>query len=351
MSEKSKTVLELANHVNGNVIGDGEIKIKRVASLQSARTGDITFIEDLKNLSSAKETKASCLITPTGANVEASCSMIEVAKPKLAFALIAAVLHPQKQNTPAIHPTAIIAESARVDSSAYVGAYVCIGENSTIGAKAQIYSGVRIGDNVRVGDDCILHTNVVLYDNVTLGNRVILHAGVVIGADGFGYVRAADGYHKFPQIGTVTIEDDVEIGANTCIDRGALGETRIGKGTKIDNLVQVAHNVSIGERVVIASQTGISGSTIIESDAVIGGQVGMGDHAIVKSGAIIGSKAGVLPGKIVRAGVWWGVPVIPLEQYKKLNAHFRGLPKLKDEVDELKKEIEELKKQNELTNQ
>lgn len=342
MNDKSKTVFELAQHVSGNVIGDGEIEIERVASLESANEGDITFLEDLKNISSAKETKASCLIIPTGANVEASCSLIEVAKPKLAFALIAAVLHPQKRNASAIHPTAIIAESAKVDSSAYIGPYVCVGENSTIGANAQIYSGARIGDNVRIGDDSILHSNVVLYDNVTLGNRVILHAGVVVGADGFGYVRDAGGYHKFPQIGTVTIEDDVEIGANACIDRGALGETRIGKGTKIDNLVQVAHNVSIGERVVIASQTGISGSTIIESDAVIGGQVGMGDHATVKSGAIIGSKAGVLPGKIVRAGVWWGVPVIPLEQYKRLNAHFRGLPKLKDEVDELKTQLEKL---------
>lgn len=340
MSEKS--VNELAQLVNGNVFGNDKIKIKRVASIESAAEGEITFIEDLKNLSSAKETKASCLIVPAGTSIEAGCSLIEVAKPKLAFAKIAAVLHPQKQNVPAIHPTAIVAETAIVYETAYIGAYVVIGEHSIIGDGAQIYSGVRVGDNVRIGDDCVLRPNVVLYDNVTLGNRVILHAGVVVGADGFGYVRDADGYHKFPQIGRVVIEDDVEIGANSCIDRGALGETRIGKGTKIDNLVQVAHNVSIGERVVIASQTGISGSTIIESDAVIGGQVGMGDHAVVKSGAVIGSKAGVLPGKIVRAGVWWGVPVVPLEQYKRLNAHFRGLPKMKDEIDELKDKLKEL---------
>lgn len=338
-----KTVAELALLVEGNVIGEDGVRIKRVASLESANEGDITFIEDMKNALAAKETKASCLIVPTGENIKASCSLIEVTKPKLAFAQIAALLHPQKQNAPAIHPTAIVAESAKIDSTAYIGAFVCIGENSVIGANAQIYSGVRIGDNVHVGDDCILHPNTVLYDNVTLENRVILHAGVVLGADGFGYVRGSESYHKFPQVGIVVIEDDVEIGANTCVDRGALGETRIGKGTKIDNLVQVAHNVQIGERVVIASQTGISGSTIIESDAVIGGQVGMGDHAVVKSGAIIGSKAGILPGKIVRAGVWWGVPVVPLEQYKKLNAHFRGLPKMKDEIDELKKQIEELR--------
>lgn len=338
-----KTVAEIALLVNGIVIGEDGVRIKRVASLESANEGDITFIEDLKNALAAKETKASCLIVPAGENIKASCSLIEVAKPKLAFAQIAAVLHPQKQNSASIHPTAIIAESAKIDSTAFIGAYVCVGENSIIGVSTQIYSGVRIGDNVCVGDDCILHPNVILYDNATLENRVILHAGVVVGSDGFGYVRDDFGYHKFPQIGTVVIEDDVEIGSNTCVDRGALGETRIGKGTKIDNLVQVAHNVQIGERVVIASQTGISGSTVIESDAVIGGQVGMGDHAVVKSGAIIGSKAGILPGKIVRAGVWWGVPVVPLEQYKKLNAHFRGLPKMKDEIDELKKQIAELK--------
>jgi UDP-3-O-[3-hydroxymyristoyl] glucosamine N-acyltransferase len=173
---------------------------------------------------------------------------------------------------------------------------------------------------------------------------VILHAGVVIGADGFGYVRSDEGYVKFPQVGTVVIEDDVEIGANSCIDRGALGRTRIGYGTKIDNLVQIAHNVDIGERVIIAAQTGISGSTVIEDDAVIGGQVGMGDHARVQSGAIIGSQAGVLPGKIVRPGVWWGTPVQRLDEYKRLNAHVNKLPQLREEVKELRRELDELKK-------
>jgi UDP-3-O-[3-hydroxymyristoyl] glucosamine N-acyltransferase len=172
---------------------------------------------------------------------------------------------------------------------------------------------------------------------------VVLHAGVVVGADGFGYVRDPAGvYHKFPQVGTVVIEDDVEVGANSCIDRGALGTTRVGRGTKIDNLVQVGHNVEIGERVVIAAQTGISGSTVIESDAVIGGQVGFGDHARVQSGAVIGSQAGVLPGKIVRPGVWWGTPVQPLEEYKRLNALWGRLPRMREEIQELKRQLKEL---------
>ncbi len=184
----------------------------------------------------------------------------------------------------------------------------------------------------------------MIYENASIGNRVKLHAGAIIGADGFGFVRdGANGYVKFPQIGTVVIEDDVEIGANACVDRGSLGITLIGKGTKIDNLVQIAHNVEIGERVIIASQTGISGSTVIEDDCVIGGQVGFGDHARVLSGAIIGSKAGVLPGKIVRAGIWWGVPVQPLDEYKRQNAYVKSLPRLREEIKELKKQIKELK--------
>jgi UDP-3-O-[3-hydroxymyristoyl] glucosamine N-acyltransferase len=202
---------------------------------------------------------------------------------------------------------------------------------------------VSVGERVTVGRECVLHPNVVLYDGVTLGDRVVLHACVVVGADGFGYVRDPEGvYHKFPQVGTVVIEDDAEVGANSCVDRGALGATRIGRGSKIDNLVQIGHNVEIGERVVIAAQTGISGSTVIESDAVIGGQVGFGDHARVQRGAVIGSQAGVLPGKIVRPGVWWGTPVQPLEEYKRLNALRLRLPRMREEITELKRQLKEL---------
>jgi UDP-3-O-[3-hydroxymyristoyl] glucosamine N-acyltransferase len=190
----------------------------------------------------------------------------------------------------------------------------------------------------------LIHPNVFLEDGVTIGDRVVLHAGVVIGADGFGYVRGETGYHKFPQIGTVTIEDDVELGANTCVDRAALGRTRIGRGTKIDNMVHVGHNCDIGERVVIAAQTGISGSVIIEDDCVIGGQVGFGDHIRVQSGAIIGSKAGILPGKIVRPGVWWGIPIQPLDEYKRLNAHISRLPHVRKEIKELTKRVTELER-------
>lgn len=338
-----KTVAELAAHVGGRVRGRAEVIIKRVAALESAAEGDIAFVEDSRLLESAGRSHASCIIIPLGKEVDAPC-LIEAARPKLAFAQIAELLHPAKRFAPFRHPTAVIAESAEVDESVHIGAHVSIGERTRIGAGAQVYAGVRLGDDVTVGRDSVLYPNVVLYDRVTIGDRVVLHAGVVIGADGFGYVPDEENRrHKFPQIGTVLIEDDVEIGAGSCVDRGALGVTRIGRSTKIDNLVQIAHNVEIGERVVIAAQTGISGSTVIEDDAVIGGQVGMGDHARVERGAIIGSKAGVLPGKIVRRGsVVWGIPVRPLDEYKRLNAHWGRLPETRAQVEELRRQMKEV---------
>ena len=338
------TVAALAAYVGGEFVGDGALKIARVADLESAARGEIAFVEDTKHFENARNSKASCLIVPAAAAAELVGTQISVKNPKLAFAQIAALLHPPKKRQPEIHSSAIIAASAQIGDDVFIGASVCIGENSSIGDGTHIRMGTKIGDNVRVGANCVLHPNVFLEDNVTIGNKVILHAGVVIGTDGFGYVRAAESYVKFPQIGTVVIEDEVEIGANSCVDRAALGETRIGQGTKIDNLVQIAHNVSIGKRVVIAAQTGVSGSSVIENDAVIGGQVGMGDHVRVLSGAIIGSKAGVLPGKIVRAGTWWGVPVQPLDEYKRQNAHVKALPRLRDEVKQLSERLLEIEK-------
>jgi UDP-3-O-[3-hydroxymyristoyl] glucosamine N-acyltransferase len=333
------TITEIAEFLQGNLDGQGSTEISRVASFEKAQTGEIAFLEKTETTA---QTNASCLIVPENFNKNLSISVIKVKNPKLAFAKIAAVLHPPKKRANFTHESAVISASASLGKDLFIGAFVTIGENSEIGDGTQIRSGAKIGDNVKIGENCVLHPNVLIEDNCRIGNNTILHCGVVVGADGFGYVRdGANGYIKFPQIGTVSIGDNVEIGANTCVDRGALGETRIGSGTKIDNLVQIAHNVQIGERVVIASQTGISGSTVIEDDCVIGGQVGFGDHATVKSGAIIGSQAGILPGKIVREGVWWGTPVQPLDEYKRQNAHVKGLGRLKEEVKELKKQIKE----------
>jgi UDP-3-O-[3-hydroxymyristoyl] glucosamine N-acyltransferase len=334
---------ELAALVGGRVVGDAGARVVRVASLASACEGDLTFVEDEKFFESARASRASVVIAPEGAGLEGLRSVIEVGRPKLAFALAAAALNPMRRRAASVHPTASVARGAVLGEGVYVGAHVSVGEGSTVGSGTQLLDGVSVGERVTMGRDCVLHPNVVLYDGVSLGERVVLHAGVVVGADGFGYVRDPEGvYHKFPQVGTVLIDDDVEIGANSCVDRGALGTTRIGRGTKIDNLVQIGHNVEIGERVVIAAQTGISGSTVIESDAVIGGQVGFGDHARVQSGAVIGSQAGVLPGKIVRPGVWWGTPIQPLEEYKRLNALWGRLPRMREEITELKRQLKEL---------
>jgi UDP-3-O-[3-hydroxymyristoyl] glucosamine N-acyltransferase len=340
----AKKISELAQLVDAHIIGDGEVEVHSVASLEAATTGDIAYVDDVKFFAAAKDTKASCVIVGTGSELDLPCQL-QVKNPKLAFALVAEVLHPPKQRPPEIHSSAVIADTADVALEVFVGAFVCVGENSRGGSGTQVRAGAKIGDDVTIGTDCVIHPNVFIEDGVTIGDRVILHAGVVIGADGFGYVRGNMGYHKFPQIGSVVIEDDVEIGVNTTIDRGALGRTRIGRGTKLDNMVHIGHNCDIGERVVIAAQTGISGSVTIENDCVIGGQVGFGDHIHVQSGAVIGSKAGILPGKIVRPGVWWGIPIQPLEEYKRLNAHLGRVPHLRGDIKELKEKIAQLEAQ------
>lgn len=334
-------IQEIADFIDGKLTGAGDAEIERVADFASAKENEIAFLEKAEP---ENTTSAACVIVPENFAATLSCPAIQVKNPKLAFAKIAAVLHAPKKREPEIHQTAIISASAKIAGNVFLGAFACVGDGSEIGDGTEIRAGAKIGDNVRIGANCTIHPNVFIEDNSVVGDRVVLHAGVVVGADGFGYVRdGAAGYVKFPQIGIVVIEDDVEIGANTCIDRGALGETRIGAGTKIDNLVQIAHNVQIGRRVVIASQTGISGSVIIEDDCVIGGQVGFGDHIRVRKGAIIGSKAGILPGKIVREGVWWGIPIQPLDEYKRQNAMVKGLPRMREEIKELKRQIEELK--------
>ena len=330
-------VREIANLVRGELHGDGDIEITSVGSISSAGPGQIGFVE---RADSPLTTEASCVIVPTGLESAGARCVIKVPNPKLAFALAAAVLHPPKTRPSRVHPSAVISDSAKVGANVFVGAFCYIGEGSTIGDGSQLRAGANVGDNVTIGANCVLHPNVFVEDGCSIGDNVTLHAGVIIGADGFGYVRDETGhYNKFPQLGTVVVGDDVEIGANTCVDRGALGETRIGEGTKIDNLVQVGHNVQIGKRCVIAAQTGISGSTVIEDDCVIGGQVGFGDHAHVQSGAVIGSQAGVLPGKIVRPGVWWGTPIQPLDEYKRQNAHVKSIERLKAEVKQLKNQI------------
>jgi UDP-3-O-[3-hydroxymyristoyl] glucosamine N-acyltransferase len=221
-----------------------------------------------------------------------------------------------------------------------LGPHAVVESGACLGARTSVKAGVFVGQEAEIGEDCVIHPGVTIYPRARIGNRVVLHAGVVIGGDGFGYVFAEGRHQKFPQLGSVVIEDDVEIGANTTIDRGSLGTTSIGQGTKIDNLVQIAHNVRIGKHCVIAAQTGISGSVNMGDYCVIGGQVGIGDHVEIEDGARIASKGGILPGKIVRKGTTvWGIPGRPLDIFKRQYAHLSRLPDLARRVRDLEKRL------------
>ncbi|MBS1770477.1 MAG: UDP-3-O-(3-hydroxymyristoyl)glucosamine N-acyltransferase [Acidobacteria bacterium] len=329
---------ELAAFLDGELVGEENVAIAGFADLGSAGAGDLSFFAGDGEV---PRTSATCVLVKEGVEFDRAIPAVIIVKdPKLAFAKAAARLSAAPRRT-GIDPSAAIAVDADVKAS-FVGPNVVIDNAAKIAADVEVHAGSFVGKDVSIGRGTRIFPNCTIYSGTTIGEDCIIHAGCVIGADGFGFVRDGDsGYVKFPQAGAVAIGNEVEIGANSCVDRGALGPTEIGDGTKIDNLVQIAHNVKIGKRVVIAAQTGISGSTIIEDDCVIGGQVGMGDHARVLSGAIIGSQAGVLPGKIVRRGVWWGTPVQPLDEYKRQNALVKGLSRLKDEVKRLRSLIDE----------
>jgi UDP-3-O-[3-hydroxymyristoyl] glucosamine N-acyltransferase len=337
----SYTIKQIAALLGLEYQGEGTCLLKKVSKWDTADDASLVFVEK----GAANQTgslQAACMIAPRD-QAPAGLNIIFSEQPKLDFVKASAWLYPPPKSNSTRHPTSIIAPSADIGEGVEFGPHVVVEAGAHIGAGSILRAGVNIGEGCYLGKECILYPNVVLYPGVQMGDRVILHAGVVVGSDGFGYVSDGHKYWKFPQVGAVVLEEDVEIGANTTIDRGSLGVTRIGTGSKVDNLVQIAHNVEIGKHVVIASQTGISGSTVIEDHAVIGGQVGFGDHARVEKGVVIGSKAGVLPGKIVRSGeVYWGVPVRPLREYKRLNALFGRLPEMKAELDALKKEVAQL---------
>jgi UDP-3-O-[3-hydroxymyristoyl] glucosamine N-acyltransferase len=302
---------------------------------------DIIYLESPRNRNRAANSKARCVVAHPGTRI-AGKTILETAKPKLAFAKAAEWLLPSPPPRAFLHPTAVIAPSARIGAGVTVGPYVVIEEDTQIGPGTQIEAFCFLGAGAQVGENCRLHPRVTLYPGARLGNRVEVHSGAVIGGDGFGYVFGDGRHWKFPQIGSVEIEDDVEIGCNTTIDRGSLGETRIGKGAKIDNLVQIAHNVQVGEHTVIAAQTGISGSCTVGKHVALGGQVGMGDHAVIEDQANVGAQAGVLPGKTVRSGqTVWGTPARPLEKFKQNHAWSGQLPRLLPELIERVRKLEE----------
>ncbi len=320
-----RSLREIADAVGARLVGDGGVAISGVASLQAASSNDLVFVEDQEHFAAALQSRAGAIIAGEFAAKAASNRPLLISDhPKLAFARALNALQESSQAEsaqPLVAKTAVVSVSAvlgsgvRVDERAVVGDRVEIGESTRIGA------GAAIGVGVTIGKGCNIYPNVTIYPGATIGDRVIVHAGAVLGSDGFGYVRdrATGHYEKFPQVGRLVIEDDVEIGANTTIDRGALDETRIRRGTKIDNLVHIGHNCQIGEDVVIAAQTGLSGSIVIENGVVLGGQVGIGEHARIEEGVMLGGQGGVLPNKVLRGkGVaFWGTPAQPLRQYLK----------------------------------
>jgi UDP-3-O-[3-hydroxymyristoyl] glucosamine N-acyltransferase len=301
--------------------------VERVASVRNATQTSLTFAEGETTLQEALASAAAAvLVTPQIAKAFLSHAkplnkpLLVVAQPRLAFAKASQYLRATKASS-GVHRTAVLASSVKLAEDVSIGAYAVLGEYVEIGARTRIGAGCVLADGVKIGVDCTLYPRVVIYSGVELRDRVQVHAGCVLGSDGFGYVRDAETgeYTQFPQQGTLVIEDDVEIGANTTIDRGALEETRIARGTKLDNLVHIGHNVRVGRNVVMAAQTGISGSSSVGDGAILGGQVGIGEHADVGQGVILGGGAGVLSKKKLRGAgiVFWGRPAQPLREYLK----------------------------------
>jgi UDP-3-O-[3-hydroxymyristoyl] glucosamine N-acyltransferase len=331
---KSRSVKQVAEFVQARVLGDETVQLSGISSVQSAAPGDLIFVDDEKNLRLAFESRASAVIAGDFARAKATTKPLLIAtQPRLAFARAAKLLCPGPERKPGIHPSAIVHPSARLANNVTVEERVVIGEDANIGESTRIGAGSVIGAKASIGSNCDLYPNVTVYPGVRIGERVIVHSGAVLGSDGFGYVRdqATGRYEKFPQAGRLEIEADVEIGANTTIDRGALDATRIGRGAKIDNLVHIGHNCQIGEDVVIAAQTGLSGSITIEKSVVLGGQVGIGEHARIEEGVMLGGQGGVLPHKVLRGkGIaFWGTPAKPVREYLKELATLARLAKTK----------------------
>jgi UDP-3-O-[3-hydroxymyristoyl] glucosamine N-acyltransferase len=327
-----RSVQQIAEAVDARLQGDGSVEVAGVASIGSASQRDLVFVEEEKYFLRALECGAGAVIAgefaagklASGSSTSGTAGkpLLISRHPKLAFARAARFLREGNQGLQAgVRASAVVHSSVRLGVGVVVEEHALIAEDAEIGEGTRIGAGCVIGRGVKIGQECEIYPHVTFYPGTTLGDRVIVHAGAVLGSDGFGYVRdpKSGGHEKFPQVGKLVIEDDVEIGANTTIDRGALDETRIGRGTKIDNLVHIGHNCRLGQNVVIAAQTGLSGSIVIENDVMLGGQVGIGERARIEEGVMLGGQGGVLPNKVLRGkGVaFWGTPAQPVRQYLK----------------------------------
>ncbi len=335
---------DIADRLGCRLEGDADVEITGVASLQQAVGGELTFVANARYLSQLASTKASAVILgrTKGEQPALPCAVLWTDDPYTAFAGAVELFSRATRPLPGIDPSSRIASGATVGAGVSIGALVAIGPGASVGARTIIYPHVVVGPDARIGDDCVIHSNVSIRERVVVGNRVVLQDGVVLGSDGYGFARQKDGTHrKIPQHADVVIEDDVEIGANSTVDRPAIGETRIRAGTKIDNLVHIAHGVSVGKRVLIAGQSGVAGSTTIGDDVMVAGQSGIAGHVDVGAGVKIGAKSAVL--QSVDAGAFvTGSPAFDHVEWKKASVIFKALPSLKKKIDELEAKIAEL---------
>jgi UDP-3-O-[3-hydroxymyristoyl] glucosamine N-acyltransferase len=336
----SVLVRDIAAILGADYEGDGEREITTAAPLESAGPHDLSFISGGKAVEAGLATESGCLIVMLDYPAPPHQTVIRTDKPRAAFAMVLGHLYARPEAPAGVHPSAVVEPGAQIPANCSVGPHVAIGEAAVLGEGTIVGAGSVIGARVRIGSGSLLHARVTIYDDVSIGARAVLHSGCVLGADGFGFALAGNRYQKFPQVGRVEIGDDVEIGANSCVDRAALGVTTIGDGTKLDNMVHIGHNCSIGRHVVIAAQTGLSGAVVVEDYAVIGGQVGIGDKARIESRAVLGSGSGVLTSKIVRSGqTVWGTPARPLKQHLQQLANLSRIEQIRTDIAELKSRL------------
>ncbi|MCM8757509.1 MAG: UDP-3-O-(3-hydroxymyristoyl)glucosamine N-acyltransferase [Candidatus Omnitrophica bacterium] len=338
----NKTLKEIAELIEGKVVGDEDVIITGFSNIKEAKPGDITFLANPRYAHLLEETEASAIITSFEVK-STSKNLIQTQNPSLAFAKLISIFSPPTIRQKGIHPTAILGKNVFLGKDVSVGAYTVIEDDVSIGDGTTIYPACFIGYNSKIGKDSLIYPHVSIREGTIIGNRVIIHSGAVIGSDGFGFVTVDGKHHKIPQVGIVEIGDDVEIGANVTIDRARFEKTVIGKGTKIDNLVQIAHNVILGENCLIVAQVGISGSTTIGNNVVLAGQVGVVGHIQIGDNVVVAAQSGVSKSIPANTQVW-GYPAKPFALAKRLNACVQRLPKLYKTVEELKKKIEDLEK-------
>jgi UDP-3-O-[3-hydroxymyristoyl] glucosamine N-acyltransferase len=331
------TASEIAKLLNGEIIGDGSVVLNSFATAELAQPGDLTFAENEIFFARAEESAATAIIADKRFSSTKKI-LIRVPNARIAFAKALALFFPEPEFSAGIHPSAVVAASAKIDPSAHIGPHCVVGGNVQIGARAVLQSGNSIGANSKLGEDVHLFPNVTIYPRTEIGSRVRIHASSVIGSDGFGYVFDSGFHRKVPQVGNVIIGDDVEIGSNVSVDRGALGATLIGRGTKIDNLVQVAHNVEIGEHSILCAQVGIAGSAKLGNFVVLAGQVGIAGHLKIGHQVTVGSKAGVMH-NIPDGEQWLGAPAQPDKQAKRILIAIQRLPDLLKRIAEFERQF------------